>query len=444
MRVLALAPDLPYPADSGGRIRTLGLLRHAAREVALELWCVARPGLAPGTVRRAERELGISVRLFPRSALTFPRRLTRGRPEGWFESEPLRRALRVALDGDGVDERASDGTGPSGAEVGRAAPRFDLVHVDEPCLIRSLSRTALPVVVHHHKLDLELHAALSRRGGGRPGDRVELARLRRLERLAARRHRVHVVCCAEDALRLRARHPRLECGVVPSGVEPGRFAPAAATDRSGGPLLFLGTLSYGPNVDGLERFLGRTWPALRRARPGLELEVVGRNPCARVRAATRLAGVRLVGPVDDVRPWLARAAALVAPLAIGGGTRVKLVEALAAGTPVIATPTAAEGLPLRDGAHCDLAPLAGGAAPGSFGARVLAVLADPTAAAARADRGRALVEAELTWPVLARRLVKCWREALERPRSARAPGAAPATFPPEPAAAPGRCATRRE
>jgi hypothetical protein len=112
-----------------------------------------------------------------------------------------------------------------------------------------------------------------------------------------------------------------------------------------------------------------------------------------------------------VRPHLARADLLVAPLAIGGGTRIKIVEALAAGTPVVATPLAAEGLPLEDGVHLDLA-----LGAEALAQRVLAALGNPAAARARAERGRRLVWERLAWPRLADELVEHWRAALERHR----------------------------
>jgi glycosyltransferase involved in cell wall biosynthesis len=361
---------------------------------------VAQPGLERGAPERLARSLAplaplaplASVRVFertPASPADIGRRLFRTRPEQWFASRGLARALRAALAG---------GT-------------FDLVHLDEPCLVRALppsarERGATPIVVHHHRLDRELAAALP--GGRRRA--LERWRLARLEALAARRHREHLVCCAEDAARLRARHPQLALGVVENGFDPDRFRPLGAA-RERERLLFLGTLSYGPNVDGLVWFAREVLPALRARRPGLALDVVGRDPLPAVRALAG-PGLCVVGGVDDVRPWLSRAAMLVAPLRVGGGTRLKLVEALAMGTPVVATPVAAEGLALADRRHLDLA-----ATPGELAARTAAALDDPGAALARAERGRAQVHARYTWPRLARRVVEHWSTAAERTRS---------------------------
>ncbi|MCB9913670.1 MAG: glycosyltransferase [Planctomycetes bacterium] len=237
--------------------------------------------------------------------------------EAWFHSAELEAALPEAY----------------------ASGAYDLVHVDEPCLARAcLELPPRPELLHHHKLDLELTRALHLAGRT---SLLETMRWRTLEELVARRFVHHAFCTAHDAERFRARHPETVAHVVPNGVDLAHFQPRAV-ERDPDELLFLGSLDYAPNVDGLERFLAEVWPALRAARPRTSLVVVGRAPSAELRREAR-PGVHVIPDVDDVRPYLARAAALVVPLTIGGGSRLKIAEALAMGCPVVSTEIGAQG-----------------------------------------------------------------------------------------------------
>src|SRR3989442_5045672 len=119
-------------------------------------------------------------------------------------------------------------------------------------------------------------------------------------------------------------------------------------------------------------FIGEILPVIRRAVPGVELAVVGRDPSARLRAVGEAAGVRIAGTVEDVRPWIADAAVYLVPLRVGGGTRLKIFEGLAMGKAVVSTTVGAEGLPLVDGIHFVRAD-----GPAEISRAVLSLLRDP-------------------------------------------------------------------
>ncbi|MEZ5976962.1 MAG: glycosyltransferase family 4 protein [Planctomycetota bacterium] len=356
MKVLVVCPFVPWPLDSGGRIRTASLVREARREpdVDVELWCVADER-DPAPLERALRDEVCEVRLFPRSSSGPFARLARAKFERWFRSEALEHALRERL------------------RV--AAP--DLVHVDEMSVLRSVPDTACPLVVGHPKLDLEFHRRT--RGDGLAA-RFDRAKVARLEDEAARRARHHVVCSDVDRDLLLGRHPELVVHVVPNGFDESSFRPDPTASREDDVVLFLGSLDYEPNEDGLEFLVTEVLPMLRRE---VRVRVVGRNPSARVR---RLAGgpVELVGEVADVGPYLASAAVLAVPLRIGGGTRLKIAEALATGTPVVSTRVGAEGLDL-DERHLALADDAQ-----AFARALESTLEDRDTAARRAELGRAV------------------------------------------------------
>jgi glycosyltransferase involved in cell wall biosynthesis len=316
MRTLFLSPTLPWPLDAGGRIRTYQLLREVSQQQEVHLWAVRQPE-APLDAESKLREVCAELRVFERSELPIPRRWIAPAAETWFYSEELEDALPEAFSSGG----------------------FDLVHLDELALARSvLDLHGPPILVHHHKLDVELARALYFKGRT---TLLETMRWRALEEQASARLHDHVFCTEGDAASFRARHPRARTFVVPNGVDLEYFRPLPV-ERDPSELLFLGSLDYQPNLQGLERFLELVWPGLREARPDLSLVVVGRSPSPEfLRRAPK--GVHVIGDVDDVRPYLARAAALVVPLEIGGGSRLKIAEALAMECPILSTRVGAEG-----------------------------------------------------------------------------------------------------
>jgi glycosyltransferase involved in cell wall biosynthesis len=279
---------------------------------------------------------------------------------------------------------------------------FKLLHLDELLLARIVPpERSIPVVQHHHKLDTVLYGSLA--SGATIESRFDLWKLRRLEAESARRYRHHLLCSQDDADTLRERYGALDCAVVPSGFDHELFRPDPARGpREAERLVFLGSMNYGPNVEAVLRFAREILPRIQAARPGVTFEIVGGDPVPEVRA---LAGphIHLTGQVAAVQPYLERASVLVVPLSIGGGTRLKIVEALALATPVVSSTIGAQGLGLLHGRHLLLADSAA-----DFAAATLRLLADPSDAARLGERGRVHVQEHFRWEVLGRELVDYW------------------------------------
>lgn len=176
-------------------------------------------------------------------------------------------------------------------------------------------------------------------------------RLHHVEQRMFRRWQRVFVCSSDDATQLTECCDDAVFKAVPNTVvDPGMLSqPASAT--ADGKLLFVGSLAYAPNEDGLEWFMREVWPLLRRDADGMRirLAVVGRSPTARVRTMVETADVTLSADVPEVKPYYAAADVIVVPLRIGGGTRIKIIEALALGRAVVSTSLGAEGLHVRDG-----------------------------------------------------------------------------------------------
>lgn len=158
-----------------------------------------------------------------------------------------------------------------------------------------------------------------------------------------------------DSFLLSANAPELRVAVVPPGIDLGYFSPADAA-ASAESLLFTGQYADEPNHDAFMWFVRQVWPLLRQRRPHLSFYVLGPNPTPEMYALAREnPGVQLLGEIADIRPYLAKANVFVCPLRMGSGLRIKILEAMAAGLPVVATSTAAEGIPVQSGVNAMLA-----------------------------------------------------------------------------------------
>ena len=224
--------------------------------------------------------------------------------------------------------------------------------------------------------------------------------LRRFEEQTARRVTTSLFITAEERALFESR---LEQGALPdvralgNGIDTELFDPAAvspAPELSGeGPgIVFTGQMDYPPNVTAVELFAHEVMPRIRDVHPAARFAIVGRAPTAAVRALAGINGTTVTGAVPDVRPWLAGATLVTAPLLIARGVQNKVLEAMAMARPVLLTPAAATGIGAADGVHFALAE-----APALLAERALALLADRAAAEAMGAAARRFVIAECGW-----------------------------------------------
>ena len=388
MKVLFLVTRFPVPPWRGDQLRAYHHLRLLAPRH--EITCAAlvlRP--PPAEAARALAALGVRVevvRLGLAGAVPALGRALLGDP----------RPLQVLLY---ARRRAR-------ARVAALAAGADLVHAQLVRAASYLPAGRRPAAV----VDLvdALSASFARHAVRARGPVVtiaaaEAARLRRYENGIVRRG-VPCLVVAETERGL------LEGGeavrVVPNGVDLAGFA-YVEDRRPAARLVFAGNLGYFPNVDAAVFLVRDVFPRVRAAVPGAELRLVGARPTRRVRALARRAGVSLAASVPAMAPELAAATVAVAPLRAGSGLQNKVLEAMAAGTPVVATPHAVAGLALGAGEEVLVADDAAGLA-----AAAVALLRDPARARAQARAARALVERRYRWEDSAAGVEAAWRAAL--------------------------------
>jgi glycosyltransferase involved in cell wall biosynthesis len=234
-------------------------------------------------------------------------------------------------------------------------------------------------------------------------------KFKRFERRAFAEATRIVAVSSDDAALL---HDEFHCprvDVVENGIDRTMFEPVVPR-HDPRRILFLGALDWRPNLDAIRLLLDRVFPAVRIQEPRALLDIVGRNPSAWL--AARVAqhpGVALHADVPDVRPFLAGSGMMTVPLRIGGGSRLKILEALACGLPVVSTRVGAEGLRLDDGRHLTIVPDVDGMAQA-----LVETIRQPGRAAAQATEGRKHVLAEYDWDELANKLEIVWEKSMRQ------------------------------
>ena len=259
-------------------------------------------------------------------------------------------------------------------------------------------RRAPPVIIDTHNIDSlvlaryqqNMRSPLRRLYAG-----VTSRKLARFEQVAFAAAEAVVVCSEVEADVLRASVPADRIWVVPNGADLQRFQPRGMPEIPQR-LLFFGRLDYYPNRDAIEFFIQDILPRIRERHPGAEFHVAGAGDDRPVRElAQAVPGVVLHGRVEDLAALVESAAIVVVPLRCGGGTRLKILEALAAGRPVVSTTVGAEGLDMKPGSDLLFADGAD-----AFSQAVIGLLADPAKARALGDAGRRAVQSRYDWQAI--------------------------------------------
>lgn len=222
----------------------------------------------------------------------------------------------------------------------------------------------------------------------------------------------HLVCSERERQALSTRAPSAQIRVVENGVDTSAFRPDRAGPlRKRRDLVFVGSMDYHANIDAALYFSREIWPMLRQRRPDLRFVIVGSRPVREIVALGRQPGIVVTGTVDHVAPYYQDALAAVVPLRVGSGTRLKVIEAMAAGVPVISTRLGAEGLTVADGEDLVLADT-----PDAFVAAVLTIAGNDAEWTRLASAGR-LAAGRYDWSGIGGRLYEYYEELVGSVRS---------------------------
>jgi polysaccharide biosynthesis protein PslH len=376
---LLLSPEPPYPVSGGGGLRTASLLHYLAREYAVDLIVFRQPG-APDPAAAIPKSLVRRTYVLELAANTrhFAARVCRNAVRAVRRVPPL--VDRFAGFGSQIAAAVEEKRYQIGIiEHSWCAPYAGL-------LMAVCDRTVLDL----HNIESLLHRRCAATEGRAAGwlHACFAAASRELEGEWLPRFSEVLVPSAADAGAARVIAPGANVRVYPNAIP----AVPRPTLENREAVVFSGNWDYHPNRTGVRYFRRRVWPQLRERWPELRWRLVGKNPQAVLPWISDDPRIEASGPVDDAVLEIARCRVAVVPLLAGSGTRLKILEAWAAGVPVVSTTIGAEGLPARDGEHLLLADN-----HTEFAAAVSRLLADPGLRQRLGNAGRCLLEKEFTW-----------------------------------------------
>ena len=401
MKILWLNANLLLPLDKGGKLRTWHLMRHLATRHDITYVSFCEPDHDPAH-REGMREVCSRVEVVPRADT--PKGTLRFQAEaaahlfsrlpyavGKYRSSRYRRVVQDLLDRE----------------------RFDLVVCDFLFPAVNLPRRLpCPAVIFTHNVEAEIWRRHAETKSGRVGRALlgtQWRRMLRYEGDALKRFDLVLAVSEADRETFERLYPgavRRPIHVVQTGVDTSYFSPTEQKLATDPPhIVFTGSMDWMPNEDGMLYFVGEILPHIRAQVPDATLGIVGRAPTPAVRRLAENAGIEVTGRVDDVRPHIARATVYVVPLRIGGGTRLKIFEAMSMGKAVVSTTIGAEGLPVTDGEDVVIADK-----PQQFAQEVVRLIRDTAAREALGREARRTVEG-YAWPVVAADLDHALRAA---------------------------------
>ena len=409
MKVLWLSQNLPYPPKTGVLQRNYNLIREASAIADVHLVAIVKEDILPTFDEAvAERELGklcksvttvhlpiersrgVFLWIVLKSLLT-PTPFT----ANWTQSAQLSRAIEQAA---------------------RNGP-YDMVFFDTISFapFRHLVK-GMPTALNHH--NIESHLLLRRQVyESNPLKRFYLGlegkKLHQYEAEVAKDFDINLVVSELDGDRLRQICPAATTAVLANGVDVDYFkrrAPISEIER--GHLIMVSGMNWFPNRDAVLLMVETVWPRLTQLLPDVKLTIVGASPPqAVVDAAARDRRISVTGFVDDVRPYMERAQIYLCPMRDGGGTRLKILDALSMQVPIVGTQMALEGIdviPERDVLVAN--------EPDELVAQIARLVNDPVLCERLRNNGRAFVEQHFSWPVIRRQMENGFRLAAERSR----------------------------
>jgi glycosyltransferase involved in cell wall biosynthesis len=413
MKILFLTPQLPYPPQKGTAMRNWGLISDLTKRYEVTVLSFSPPPPTGGDRGGGDDPLATTCRV---ETVEPPIRSPSTRLRDMLTTSKPDMALRLASDAyaqrlaDWLAREPFDVVHVEGIEM---APYLDVIDAVFPPLSsppneggQRRGKSPRPLIVfddHNCEYLLQKRAFLTdlripSRWLGAAYSFVQWQRLLGYEAQACRRADRVLAVSEADAATLRKLAPDVQVAVVPNGIDTQAYRPQISSLKSQIPenmVVFTGTMDFRPNVDAVLWFAQEVLPRIRTQVEDVRFLAVGQRPHRRLGVLQNDPAVTLTGFVEDTRPYIADAAVYVVPLRMGGGTRFKVLEALAMGKPVVSTTLGAEGFPVTHGQELLLADK-----PEDFAQSVILLLNAPEKRESLGQAGRVFVETQYDWRVI--------------------------------------------
>ena len=400
MRILWVKADKLLPVQNGGNIRTYHVLRYLSARHKLTFYSYYGGTPDPDYERELQRQLPGAV-----AVCTGKRELT-GTVRGLDYLAHLSAQAPYAV------SRFAHAPVQKQLQSWFREHRFDVAVCDFlDAAVNFPGNLNIPSVLFQHNVESEIwrrHAATAGNPLKTMMYRREFRKMLRYERAAVCKFQ-HVIAVSENDRALMTKWVDGDrVTVVPTGVDLAQYRPAASEPNSSAPLItFVGAMDWEPNIDGVEYFCREVWPRIKAEVPQARFRIVGRNPDRRVQKWAS-DSIEVTGRVPSVVEHLHESSVVIVPLRIGGGTRLKIFEAMATARAVVSTSVGAEGLDVHHGRDIMLAD-----DPGSFAQAVIMLLRDPELRR-RYEQGAAETAARYDWPAIGERFAEVLQTVAEK------------------------------
>jgi sugar transferase (PEP-CTERM/EpsH1 system associated) len=399
MRILFIATQLPLPPDTGGRIRSLNLLQQLSRDHSVTFLSTVPRNTSESLLRRMEqycshfiaipqkqtdvRNLRYFLKLICNFASSYPFSVAKD------YSPALARRIRQALGSSEYDVLVCD-------------------YLHASINLRGIN--SVPKVLFQHNVEAEIFRRYYLQQSNLLARLFWLYQWKKMQRYEARVSRSIDRCVAvskTDQLTFQRDYGLTNVSAIDTGVDLSYFS-AAKAKKLPHRLVFTGSMDWLPNEDAMSWFTREILPKVRQTIPEVSLAIVGRRPGSKIKKLGESdPGILVTGRVEDVRPYLAEGSLFVVPIRIGGGTRIKIFEAMASGIPVVSTTVGAEGLPVQHQHHLLLAD-----SPEDFAQAVITLLRNTGLAAQIAGQAETFVKQNNDWKIVGQQFADICRKAI--------------------------------
>lgn len=399
MRILQLAPRLPYPLTDGGAI---GIYKptEAIAGLGHEITFLTYPDTDPNITKEASEKISRFCRLelvakpLPSRNATLLRTMFSG-------AYPIERRMMP-----GMYVLIKDSI---------ASQHFDIVHLDGAHMgkygLWIKEKFGVPVVLREHNFEAQIYKRFAENTGN-PFAKI-LASIHAKRVLIEETKFLNgmdgvIAISAEDEQLIHEVEPKSKCWIIPAGVDTKYFQPEPDSEIRG-TILWIGGIAWEPNLDAIEFFAKDILPIVVKAIPEATFDIVGENTDRLQHLVNSgVNSIKLHGRVPDIRPFMARSAAMICPLRVGGGMRLKLLDFFAAGKAVVSTHIGAEGNLARDGEHILLRD-----DKESFAEAVIMLLRDEALRKKLGTNARKLAEDEYSWDSIGKRFIEVYEKVIQ-------------------------------